>query len=200
MTKNNSSKRSRVKNRANRRNADAGVLGMPMAWPGSSAVSPGRAHVRMVTEVFNSLDARTFSKSGFETWSSQVHGILEPYKYFRVCDVAAEVIVNGGAASPFAVAFNLSNSYTTDADVGDILNDDYSAVTTAMIRPKLQPPKTYWAGRPYDWYTYAKSGDNGYSLATSNAGGITLNGTGGTAGALIGYLIVDLVLEFHTLK
>ncbi len=200
MTKNNNNKRSRAGNRSNKRDTKAGVLGMPTAWPGSSATTPGRAYARMVTEVFNSLDSRTFSKAGFTTWSSQIAGILAPYKYFRVCDATAEVVVNGGAASPFAVAFNLSNGYTTDTDVGDILNDDYAAVSTAMIRPKLQPPKSYWATRPVEWYTYAASGDTGYALASSNAGSITLNGTGGTTGQLVGYLIVDLVLEFHTLK
>lgn len=200
QTNNQPTRRRRVRRAANQRSVDAGVIGMPVAWPGSSAVTPGRAHVRMVTEVFNSVDSRPFSKSGFETWSSQLAGLLSPYKYFRICDVAVEVIVSGGAASPYSVAFNVSNGYTGDTDMNGVLNDDYSAVATAMIRPKLHPPKAYWAGRPVNWNTYSKSGDPNYDGVFAHAGAISLAGTGGTAATdKIGYLIADIVVEFHTL-
>lgn len=187
--------------RANRRNVNDGILGMPTAWPGSSAVTPGRAYVRMVTEVFPTLDTRHFNKAGFATWSSQVSGILAPYKYFRIVRADAEVVLNGGAASTFSVAFNISNAYTTDTTVTSILNDDYSGVSTAMIRPKLAPPASYWAGRPMDWYAFALTTDPGLPPAnTVTAGGITLSGSGSAVPTdVIGYLLVDFVIEFHTL-
>lgn len=187
--------------RANRRNPADGVLGMPTAWPGSSAIAPGRAYVRMVTEVFPTLDFRSFSKAGFATWSSQITGILTPYKYFRIAMADAEVVVNGGAASPFSVAFNITNAYTTDTSVSGLLNDDYAAVSTAMIRPKLSPPSSYWSGRPMDWYAFALTTDPGLPPSnTITAGSVTLAGTGSAVPTeVIGYLIVDFVLEFHTL-
>lgn len=173
---------------------------MPMAWPGSSAVNPGRAHVRMVTEVFNTLDARTFSKFGFETWSSQVYGILNPYKFWRIADCAVEVIISGGTASDSSVAFNVSNGYAADSGTAAVLNDDYSAVSTALLRPKLHPPLAYWKGRQYDWYIWSKEGDPGYNQALAMAGAISLSGSGGgSSGTVIGFLIADLVIEFHTL-
>jgi len=186
--------------RANRRNVNEGVLGMPVAWPGSSAVAPGRATARMVTEVFSTVDRRAFSKNGFNVWSSQLAGLIAPYKYFRVCDCSAEVMIAGGAASTYSVAFNISNSYSTDTDLSDVLNDDYAGVATALIRPKLRPPKSYWATRPVNWYQISQEGDIGYSLALAQAGSVSLAGSGGaTTTTVIGYLVVELTVEFHTL-
>jgi hypothetical protein len=186
--------------RVNTRSVAKGVLGMPVAWPGSSAANPGRAHIRMVTEVFSSNDLRPFNKFGFETWSSQVAGILTPYRFFRVAEATAEVLVSGGAASPYSVAFNISNNATGDTGIGSVLNDDYSGVSTALIRPKLTPPKSYWDHRPIDWYSYMDSTESGYAAPTCVAGMISLSGSGGaTESTVIGYLVVDLVIEFHTL-
>nr|WRQ65525.1 hypothetical protein [Tolivirales sp.] len=186
--------------RANKRDVGKGILGMPTAWPGSSAMVPGVASVRMVTEVFSSNDARFLSKDGFATWSSQVTGILSPYRFWRVARCDAEVVISGGAASTYSVAFNVSNAPSGDNGVTAILNDDYAAVSTALLRPKLQPPKMFWDGRPYDWYTFAGAGDTAYSEPNSIAGVVSLSGSGGaTSGTVIGYLVLDLVLEFHTL-
>jgi hypothetical protein len=182
--------------RANTRNTTAGVLGMPTAWPGSSAVNPGRAYARMVTEVFSSDDSRPLSRTGFETWSSQIAGILSPYRYFRIVEATAEVVIAGGAASQYSCAFNISNSSSSDSGVVPVLNDDYAAVATAILRPKLKTPKSYWANRPVEWYTYSSSTD----INLSNAGAISLSGSGGaSASTVIGYLVAELVLEFHTL-
>ncbi len=112
----------------------------------------------------------------------------------------AEVIVNGGAASPYSVAFNVSNASISDTGVSGVLNDDYAAVSTALLRPKLHVPKQYWDQRPMPWYTYVSSSDPAYTESTAVAGVISLSGSGSTtASDVIGYLVVDLVVEFHTL-
>lgn len=186
--------------RANKRDVGKGILGMPTAWPGSSAMMPGMASVRMVTEVFSTNDTRFLSKDGFATWSSQVTGILAPYRFWRIARCDVEVVVSGGAASAYSVAFNISNAPSGDGGVAAILNDDYAGVSTALLRPKLQPPKAFWDARPYDWYTYAGTGDSGYGEANCIAGVVSLAGSGGAlTSTVIGYLVVDLVLEFHTL-
>jgi len=154
----------------------------------------------MVTEVFSSDDFRAFSKNGFSTWSSQLNGILSPYKFFRVTRCDVEVMPSGGAASTYSIAFNVSNSSDADSGAASVLNDDYAAIATAMVRPKLVAPKAYWDGRPYDWYFYSNPGDPGFQVQTATAGVISLSGTGGaSASTVIGYLIVDLEVEFHTL-
>lgn len=187
-------------NRSNKRDTNSGVIGTPMAWPGSSAIAPGRAYVRLVTEVFSTPDFRALSKDGFTTWSSQLSGVLAPYKFWRVARCDAEVIVTGGAASVYSVAFNVSNAPTIDTSPPAVLNDDYAGVATALLRPKLAPPKGYWDQRPINWYTYSGAGDAAYSPPVSVAGGISLVGTGGASdGVVIGYLVCDIVVEFHTL-
>lgn len=200
--KSNSTRRSRRQgtNGANTRSVQLGVLGMPVAWPGSSAVAPGRAHVRMVTEVFPTTDQRTFSKQGFTTWASQVHNILNSYKFFRVARATAEVLVSGGAASAYSVAFNISNAETSDVGVASLLNDDYAGVSTALLRPTLAPPKAYWDLRSRAWYSYMDGGDSGYIESNCVAGSVSLAGSGATPSTtVIGYLVVDLEIEFHTL-
>nr|WRQ65490.1 hypothetical protein [Tolivirales sp.] len=193
-------KKNRTDRGANVRDLKTGVVGTPVAWPGSSAINPGRAHVRMVTEVFSSDDARFFSKTGFSTWSSQVDGILSPYRFFRVCRADCEVVVAGGAASTYSVAFNVSNSSASDTGASAVLNDDYSGVSTALIRPKLAPPKAYWEHRPLEWYTYTESTSTSYTAPTCVAGVVSLSGSGGASSStVIGYLVTDLVIEFHTL-
>ncbi len=177
-----------------------GELGTPTSWPGSSATNPGRAYARMVTEVFSTDDVRALSRDGFITWSSQLHGILTPYKFWRVADCTAEVLPIGGAASVYSVAFNVSNAPTGDTGIISILNDDYAGVATAILRPKLHPPKKFWAERPIDWYNYAAAGEPAYSPPSSIAGAISLSGNGGAVpGTVIAYLVVELVVEFHTL-
>ncbi len=193
--------RRKLTNPTNVRDTANGILGMPVAWPGSSAIAPGRANIRMVTEVFSTVDAREFSKSGFQTWSSQIAGILEPYKYFRVEDCSVEVLVVGGTTSNYSVVFNVSNSFTQDSSTTEVLNDDYSALATSLIRPKLRPPKAYWDTRPVDWYTYTAASDPGFSGPMAIAGNITMSGTGGaTTSTVIAYLVAEFVLSFHTLK
>lgn len=186
--------------RANKRDVTQGILGMPVAWPGSSAMMPGKASVRMVTEVFSTNDTRFLSKDGFATWSSQVSGILSPYRFWRIARCDAEVIISGGAASTYSVAFNVSNVPNGDVGITAVLNDDYAAVSTAMLRPKLSPSKAFWDERPYDWYTFLGSGDPSYTEPTTIAGVVSLSGSGGALSTtVIGYLVLDLVLEFHTL-
>nr|WRQ65455.1 hypothetical protein [Tolivirales sp.] len=186
--------------RANARDSTIGILGMPTSWPGSSAIAPGRAYVRMVTEVFPTSDARFFSKTGFSTWSSQLDGILSPYKFFRIASATAEVIVSGGAASTYTVAFNISNASQSDTGTAAVLNDDYSGVSTALIRPTLRPPKAYWDQRSIPWFTYLSSTDSHYNPATAVAGAIALQGSGSSVVSdIIGYLVSDIVVEFHTL-
>lgn len=203
MTKTKSQKQrsKQVATRQSRRRtqrAPDGVVSGPMAWPGSSASTPGRAHVRMVTEVFSSDDHRPLSHAGFATWSSQITGLLSPYKYFRVAEADVEIIVSGGAASQYAVAFNVSNAPDYDTGASAVLNDDYAAISTAVIRPKLHVPAKYWDGRPRDWYYNVTS-----TSATDSekvAGVISLSGSGGAgATTVIGYMVLDLTLEFHTL-
>lgn len=192
-------RRTRTTNNTTRVNRPAdGILGMPTSWPGSSSTTPGRAHARMVTEVFSSDDSRAFSKAGFSTWSSQLDGLLSPYKFFRVCQADVEVVVIGGAASPYSVAFNVSNAPDHDTGIAAVLNDDYSAVSTAMLRPKIRTPMAFWNGRPHEWYYYVNSG--AATAFEMVAGGISLTGSGGaTSGTVVGYLVIDLVVEFHTL-
>lgn len=201
MNNNKTNKPKRQRSRANARNTAQGVVGMPVAWPGGSAVNPGRTTARMVTEVFSTVDARFLNKTGFATWSSQLSGILGPYKFYRINMVTAEVIVTGGAASTYSVAFNVSNGYTGDGSTANVLNDDYAGVATSTIRPLLNPPRAYWAQRSRPWYEFAAVGDAGVGTpGETTAGVITLSGSGGaTAETVIGYLVVELELEFHTL-
>lgn len=176
-----------------------GLVGMPTTWPGSSATMPGRAHVRLVTEVFPTPDKRPFSSTGFATWSSHVHNILSSYQYFRVVSADVEVVVSGGAASTYSVAFNVSNASNWDANPVAVLNDDYAGVATAMVRPKLSTPKAYWDGRSQPWYSYLSDGQTDFKAPYCVAGMISLNGSGASETTVIGYLVADLVVEFHTL-
>nr|WRQ65477.1 hypothetical protein [Tolivirales sp.] len=176
-----------------------GLVGMPTTWPGSSAALPGRAHVRLVTEVFPTPDKRAFSATGFSTWSSHVDNILSSYQFFRIASADVEVVVSGGAASTYSVAFNVSNASNWDSNPVAVLNDDYAGVATAMVRPKLSTPKAYWDGRSQPWYSYLTDGSTDFKAPTCVAGMISLNGSGASETTVIGYLVADLVVEFHTL-
>ena len=205
MSKNKSSKRSngsqckpRRRNRGSL-NPNSNLIMSPLRNLAFSPSNPGRVSIRSAFEVFNTNGSAAISFNGFSTWSSSLRSILTPFEYFRVNNLSCQARIAGGTASSFSIIYNVTNAPTVDSSSVAILNDDYAAVATASIQPTLQPPKPYWTQGARKWYN-ALDPATGLSTTDLIAGTISYRGSGGsTAADTVGWLIVDVDIEFHTL-
>nr|WRQ65510.1 hypothetical protein [Tolivirales sp.] len=179
---------------------------MPMSrFPGSGPMTPGRAMVRVAHPVYNDVTAHTLALSAtpvggitaFDTWFVQALALLANFKFWRVRSLSVEPMITGGAASKHSIVFNVSNTQDTDASISDLLNDDYAVMSTSLHMPKISPPRGYWDNGSRKWYNIS-----GISAGVPDvsAGSINYYGNGGeTAGTVVGYIVVSLEMEFHTL-
>jgi hypothetical protein len=176
-------------------------LSNPLVYTGCGPATPGRAKLKSVIEIFNDSKVLYASYGQFDIWFGQARNVLSPFKYWRITDLQVEALVNGGAASPYSVAFNVSNSTDGDSSFGAVMNDDYSGLCTAMSRPVLHPPRHYWRESQMPWYQ-AKDQTGGVPPnGEVIAGAISAWGTGGALSTtVIGWLVIDIEIEYHTLE
>lgn len=180
-------------------NANSGALMAPVRGLSFHPTNPGRVSIRSAFEVFNTFGSSLLSYQGFNIWAGNVRSLLTPFQYFRVADVSVQARIAGGTSSPFSIIYNLSNSANVDASSVAILNDDYSAVATASVQPSLRPPRVYWNQGARKWYNAVDSTVD-VSVIDLVAGTISFRGTGGTLTTdVVGWLIVEMDIEFHTL-
>lgn len=179
---------------------------MPLSrFPGSNPDMPGRAMVRVAVPVIMSSPPGTclnLSASGiggsipFSSWFPQAANLLNNFAYFRVRHLACEPVIAGGAASPFSFVFNVSNTYNADVSTITVLNDDYAAMATAMHLPVLTPPASYWNNGSRTWYNTQGASAG---MPDVSAGAVNFLAAGGDPDETIGYLVVSMEMEYHTL-
>lgn len=180
-------------------NANSGVSMAPMRGLSFHPTNPGRVTIRSAFEVLSDAGSASIAYQGFSFWAGNVRSLLTPFQYFRVADLSVQARVAGGTASLFSIIYNVSNAVNTDTSAVTILNDDYSAVATAAIQPTLRPPKSYWSQAGRKWYN-AVDPSSSVSLTDLIAGTISYRGTGGILSTdTVGWIIVEMDLEFHTL-
>lgn len=168
-------------------------------YPGRDPTTPGRAHLRAIVELKGGQQALAFSYVDFNTWFAYARNILTPYHYFRVAEASVQVTPSGGAASLVTTAFNISNDVKGDTTALSILNDDYCAVSNALVRPVLRPPRSFWTMGARTWYNALDPVSGVPTESDCIAGAISLDTAGAGAGVACGYILVECVLEFHTL-
>lgn len=177
-----------------------GVFGGPMRMLSFSPANPGRVFLRGTVELFNGNAQYYFSYQSFGTWFGQARSVLTPFAMFRVNNARVSVKVSGGTASAHSVVFNVSNTYLADTGGVGILNDDYSGIASAAMCPYLQPPKSYWREGNRTWYVAVDPTSGVPTEVDIIAGSVSVNGSGGlTSGTVIGWVSIELELEFHTL-
>lgn len=164
--------------------------------------NPGRARVNGVFEVTSGTAGNAaISYTGFNSWCAQARAVLGPFNYFRVTDLILTPMVGGGTASDFTLLTNVSNSaYTIDSSAVTILNDDFSCMSTAALQPVLHPPRSYWKEGARTWYAATDESGGVPNILDRTAGYISYLGVSGTSGVVIGWMHVDLEIEFHTLN
>lgn len=168
--------------------------------------NPGRAVMRGAVEMFNGAAEYKISYKSFEGWCNPARSLLVPFQYFRVTDVVVRPRVAGGAASAYSLAYNVSNNVIADTSTTAILDDDYAAVANAMVQPVLRPPQRYWQEGARTWYTAVDPTNPTPPVPATPlpqelvAGTISAFGSGGDEPTtVIGWMIIEFVLEFHTL-
>ena len=188
----------RRRNRGLNPNSDLSVP--PMRNLVYGPTNPGRVMIRGVFEVLSVGGSASFSYTSFATWSSSARALLTPFMYFRVNQVKVRARIAGGTSSTHSILFNISNVAYVDTSAVAILNDDYSAVATAAVQPILSPPTSYWKQGARTWYNSVDEVDDVPSAIDRIAGTISYEGTGGALpGTVVGWMIVDMELQFHTL-
>jgi len=191
--KNNRIKQTRNAKRAT--NKQAIYIAQPMTFR-YTPTNPGQVSLKGVIAVDSTTSGLYLSYSGFAIWSPQALAILTPFEFWRVKGFSVQALIAGGNISPYNVAFNLTNSPATpDSSVVSILDDDYAAIANASVQPILRPPNAYWDQGSRVWYR-AIAGTTSEHIA----GSIAINGTGGaTAATVVGWMMIEMLLEFHTL-
>lgn len=135
--------------------------------------------------------------TAFDAWFVQALALLASFKFWRVRSLSIEPMITGGAASKHSIAFNVSNTQSIDVSQADLLNDDYAVISTSLHMPKISPPRGYWDNGSRKWYNVAGTSAG---VPDVSAGSINYYGSGGEAtGTIVGYLVVSLEMEFHTL-
>lgn len=203
MTRNNAIVPKR-KARARKRNAPAIQRNSMSTFRGVmyNPSNPGRAVVRGTVEIFNGSKVLFFQYNDFNSWCGPARGVLTPFAFFRV--VAAEVTIRiaGGAGSAYTAVFNISNNYGGDGDAVAILNDEYSAMANGTLMPTIKTPLDYWKIGGRTWYNAVDPVAGVPSFPDTVAGEVSIFGAGGpttTPATPIGWAVVDMMLEFHTL-
>jgi len=188
----------RRRNRGLNPNSDLSTL--PMRNLVYGPTNPGRVMIRGVFEVLSSTGSATLSYTGFNSWSGSARSLLTPFMYFRVNQLKVRARIAGGTSSAHSIIFNVSNAAYSDVSAVAILNDDYSAVATAAVQPVLSPPVSYWKQGARTWYNSVDETADVPTPIDRIAGCISYEGTGGIApSTVVGWLIVDMELQFHTL-
>lgn len=217
MSKRNSNTRNRMvkttmkeerQRRAANRRQTGGTYDLGLRSLSFTAGAPGTARLRGAFEVGadntpGHVSFRWKGSHGFEDWCSQAYGILSPFAFFRVAEVAVRMEVAGGASSDNTIIFNISNNSSSfDNTAVGILDDDYAAVSNASRSPTLHPSKEYWRQGGRTWYACTDVTTPTVPIQDVTAGIISYQGTGtGTLpGPIAGWCIVDMVLQFHTLS
>lgn len=203
---NNSTQKSVARRRRRRspiteRNAfDDGGAQAPMRQLSFGPSNPGKVFLRGAIELFNGDVQYYFDYNNFNTWFSQARSVLAPFTYYRVNEASVSVKISGGTASAHSVVYNISNSYMGDTTAVSVLNDDFSAIASSALCPVLHPPKSYWKNADRTWYVCL---DPILGIPTQTdriAGTVSFSGSGGANGlTVIGWAVVELELEFHTL-
>jgi len=161
--------------------------------------NPGKVLVRAAVELYLGEGQYYFSFDNFNTWCAQARAVLTPFAFFRVNDARVSVKIAGGTASAHSVIFNVSNTHAADSSAVAILNDDYCAIASAALCPTLAPPKVYWTQGARKWYNAIVSSTTGPTLVDTTAGCVSVAASGAAAGTIIGWLVVEMEIEFHTL-
>lgn len=193
--RNNARRRSRRANTDNRN-----VLVNPMTQLRFSPTNPGRVLLRGVVELFNGSTILVLSYTNFNAWFSQARSVLLPFAYFRVNDAKVSVKITGGTASACSAVYNISNAPDSDGSAVAILNDDYAAMASAGVSPTIHPPTIYWKEGSRVWYRAVDQVAGAPTNEDLVAGTVCINGSGGATGVtVIGWAVVEVELQFHTL-
>jgi len=156
--------------------------------------------LKSVVEVVNGHTTHFYQYASFNNWFGQARQVLTPYKFFRIVDVKVEAMVDGGAASSYSIAFNASNAYQGDTNFGAVMNDDYAGLCTALTRPVLHPPRSYWRDTQMNWYLATDPDAGNPTSAETVAGCSSIWGSGGeTPTTIVGWLVYTMEIEYHTL-
>lgn len=161
---------------------------------------PGCTRIRSTVELNGNSTSFAFTYTDFQNWAGNIRSILTPFAYFRVCDVRVSVLVGAGSSSPYTILFNISNGLDADTSPVAILNDDYSAIATSLVQPVLYPGRRYWKQGVTNWLFASDASGGTPTLAERSAGIINVAAQGATLPAtVVGWLTVDMEIEFHTL-
>jgi hypothetical protein len=160
---------------------------------------PGVARVRSAFELFNGSKTFAISYLGFNDWNSPARNLLTAFNFFRVVDYTMTVTTAGGTASPFTIAANVSNGAYADLSTTGILDDEYAGIANSATPLVVHPPPAYWNEGQMKWF-YAIDPVAGIPTnAERLAGSLSFFGYGGTLPAdVIGWCVVDMVIQFHT--
>jgi len=178
------------------------LSGSPMSRLGFGPTNPGRVTVRGVVEVFNGNASIALAYQGFTAWCAQARSVLTPFEYFRIVDMDLSMKIAGGTASANSIVYNLTNSCANAADGGGvaILNDDFAAIASAATDIHLRPPQSYWTQGSRKWYRAIDAAGGFPAAEDIIAGSSSYFGSGGLTGAtVIGWLVAEMTMEFHTL-
>jgi len=168
-----------------------------------TASNPGRTRIRVSGECLNvdtaipSSRFLTLAYTDFNTWSGRLRAVLLPFENFRVVDLALQVFVAGGAASPYTIYSCASMGILSDTSVTAILDDDAALVATAGKPGSLHLDQEYWRNRSVPWYVASDS--SSVPSTQKTAGSIAYYAVGGTTGQVVGHFIADVTMEYHTL-
>lgn len=172
-----------------------------------TASNPGIARIRGAFEVpgdatGHKINFSTDMPGGFTDWCGQAHSLLTPFMFFRLSDVSVRAEISGGAATTNAIMFNVSNNgWSGDSAPTSILDDDYATVTTATHNATLRPPMQYWRDGARNWYLAVAQVSSQPGVVDLNPATVSYrgDGIGGVPAPLAGWLIIDMVIQFHTL-
>lgn len=200
MTRNNRAKK-RTKTKQPRQ-PGAGDLSAPMRSLTFREGNPGRARLRGAVELVNGVRSVFLSYEALQTWFPKASSLLTPFVFFRIAEMEVSVRVAGGAGSAYSVVYNVSNTYQSDTTAVTILDDDFSALSTGAMTSSLRPPASFWRDGARRWYNVAvQSGGepSNIDLTPASIGTYASGAATTTPATVVGWLIVDVVLEFHTL-
>jgi len=206
MAKKNRGKRATARGRNNVSKFTGGVGGSPLRSLMYNPTNPGRAVMRGAIEVFNGNNNYQFSYRSFNNWCGPARNLLVPFQYFRVTDVIIKPVIAGGTATAHSLVFNVSNANVHDVGAVSILDDDYAGVCNATNSIVLRPPQVYWAGGSRTWYAALDPVIGTPPVPDAPlpqelvAGVVSTYASGGATGTtVVAWMVIEFVLEFHTL-
>lgn len=199
---NNVSKNARRRNKNKNKNKQP--EGEMIMWmPGRNRVGAAtiKTAVPINTTAAATLATASMSYNGFGYWAGKAQDVLRPFEWFRVTGLRIKATVVGGAASTAMVYISASRDSYANSNLINMLNDENVICVNSVLSPTINLPASYWKQRNQPWYEAVDITADPPTIKT--AGHIEWYSPASTAypdGTLVGYVMVEIDLEFHTIQ